>query len=155
VTNFITITLFYKYVKASHHAIPWPFTPVPTQLPVDCDVVGKWHQAEQSKSFARCQNGRCYLPPRIPKIHRFPPPKSEATTSPRGRFRPRQRGLQLIVVTLGGGIKRNSQNRPHSAKMAPVAHPPECLKYFDSPLLKVKPPHHPPAIPAKTPLPYV
>jgi hypothetical protein len=40
-TNFITS--FYKYVKASRHAIPWPFTPVPMQLPVDCDVVGRWH----------------------------------------------------------------------------------------------------------------
>ncbi len=37
-TNFIT--LFYKYVKASRHAIPWPFTPAPTRSPVDCDVVG-------------------------------------------------------------------------------------------------------------------
>ena len=63
-TNFITITLFYKYAEASRRAIPWPFTPVPTRSPVDCDVVGRWHQAEQSKSSARCQNGRCYLPPR-------------------------------------------------------------------------------------------
>ena len=66
-TNFIT--LFYKYVKASRHAIPWPFMPVPTRWPVVCDVVGRWHQAEQSKSSARCQNGRCYLPPRMSKIH--------------------------------------------------------------------------------------
>jgi hypothetical protein len=66
-TNFIT--LFYKYVKASRHTIPWPFTPAPTQSPVDCDVAGRWHQAEQSKSSAHCQNGRCYLPPKMPKIH--------------------------------------------------------------------------------------
>ena len=74
---------------------------------------------------AWCQNGRCYLPPRMPKIHRFPPFKSEATTPSPGRFRPRQRGRQLIVMSLGGGIKRNSRNRPHGAKMVPVAHPPE------------------------------
>ena len=154
-TNFITITLFYKCVKASRHATPWPFTPAPTWSPVDCDVVGRWHQAEQSKSSAWCQNGPCYLPPRMPKIHRFPPPKSEAATPSPGRFRPRQRGRQLIVMSLGGGIRRNSQNRPHGAKMAPVAHPPERLKYFDSPLLKAKPPRHPPAIPAQTPPPYV
>ncbi len=67
VTNFIT--LFYKYVKASRHAIPWPLTPAPTRSPVDCDVAGRWHQAEQSKLSAWCQNGRCYLPPRMPKIH--------------------------------------------------------------------------------------
>ena len=96
------------------------------------------------------------LPSRMPKIiHRFPSPKSKAATPSPGRFRPRQRGCQLIVMSLGGGIKRNSQNRPHGAKMAPVAHPPERLKYFDSPLLKAKPPHHPPAIPAQTPPPYV
>jgi hypothetical protein len=39
VTNFIT--LFYKYIKASRHAIPWPFTPVPTRSPIDCDVAGR------------------------------------------------------------------------------------------------------------------
>ncbi len=91
-TNFIT--LFYIYIKASRHAIPWPFMPAPTRSPVDCDVAGRWHQAEQSKLSARCQNGRCYLPP-------------------------------------------------------------ECLKYIDSPLLKVKPPRHPPAISAKIPPSYV
>ena len=154
-TNFITINLFYKYVEASRRAIPWPFTPTPMRLPIDCDVVGRWHQAEQLKSSARCQNGPCYLPPRMPKIHRFPPPKSKAATPSPGRFRPRQRGRQLIVMSLGGGIKRNSQNRPHGAKMAAVTYPPECLKYIDSPLLKAKPPHHPPAIPAQTPPPYV
>ncbi len=84
----------------------------------------------------------------MPKIHRFPPPKSKATTPSPGRFRPRQRGRQLTVMSLGGGIKRNSRNRLHGAKMAPVAHPPERLKYFDSPLLKAKPPRHPPAIPS-------
>jgi len=94
--------------------------PAPTRSPVDCGVVGRWHQAEQSKSSARCQNGRCYLPPRVPKIHRFPPPKSEAATPSPGRFCPRQRGRQLIVMLLGGGIKRNSRNCPHGAKMAPV-----------------------------------
>jgi hypothetical protein len=73
----------------------------------------------------------------MPKIHRFPPPKSKAATPSPGRFRPHQRGRQLIVMSLGGGIKRNSRNRPHGAKMAPVAHPPERLKYFVSPLLKV------------------
>jgi hypothetical protein len=35
-TNFITITLFYEYVEASRHAIPWPFTPAPTRSPIDC-----------------------------------------------------------------------------------------------------------------------
>ena len=39
-TNFIT--LFYKYVKASRHTIPWPFTPTPKRSTVDCDVVGDW-----------------------------------------------------------------------------------------------------------------
>jgi hypothetical protein len=38
-TNFIT--LFYKYVEASRHTIPWPFMPVTTRSPVDCDVVGR------------------------------------------------------------------------------------------------------------------
>jgi hypothetical protein len=81
--------LFYKYIEASRHAIPWPFTLAPTRSPVDCDVVGRWHQAEQSKSSARCQNGRCYLPSRMPKIiHRFPSPKSKAATPSPGRFRP-------------------------------------------------------------------
>ena len=84
----------------------------------------------------------------MPKIHRFPPPKSEAATPSPGRFRPRQRGRQLIVMSLGGGIKQNSRNRPHGAKMAPVAHPPERLKYIDSLLLKAKLPRHPPAVSA-------
>ncbi len=66
-----------------------------------------------------------------------------------GRFRPRQRGNLLPVMSLVGGIKWNSQNRPHGAKMAPVAHPPERLKYIDSPLLKAKPPRHPPAVSAR------
>ncbi len=74
--------------------------------------------------------------------------KQAATQSP-GRLRPRQRGRQLIVMSLGGGIKRNSRNRPHGAKMAAVAHPPERLKYIDSPLLKAKPPRHPPAVYAR------
>ena len=39
--NFITITLFYKNVKASRHTIPWPFTPTPTRSPIDCDVAGR------------------------------------------------------------------------------------------------------------------
>ncbi len=74
------------------------------------------------------------LPPRMPKIHRFPPPKSEAATPSPVRFHPRQRGCQLIEMSLGGGIKQHSQNCLHGAKMAPVAHPPpEHLKYFDSP----------------------
>ena len=55
--------LFYKYIEASRHAIPWPFTLAPTRSPVDCDVVGRWHQAEQSKSSARCQNGAVTYPP--------------------------------------------------------------------------------------------
>jgi hypothetical protein len=76
-------------------------------------------------------------PPECLKYIDFPPPKNETATPSPGRFRPRQRGRQLIVMSLGGGIKWNSQNRPHGAKMAPVAHPPERLKYFDSPLLKV------------------
>ena len=67
---------------------------------------------EQSKSSAWCQNGPCCPPPRTPKIHRFPPSKSEAATPSPGCFSPRQRGRQLIVMLLGGGIKRNSQNRP-------------------------------------------
>ena len=71
--------------------------------------------------------------------------KQAATQSP-GRLRPRQRSHRLIVMLLVGGIKRNSRNRPHGAKMAAVTYPPECLKYIDSPLLKVKPPHHPPAL---------
>ena len=71
------------------------------------------------------QNGRCYLPPRMPKIRRFPPPKSKAATPSPGRFRPCQRGRQLIVMSLGVGIKWNSQNCPQGAKMAPVAQPPE------------------------------
>ena len=121
-TNFIT--LFYKYIKASRHAIPWPFTPAPTRLPVDCDVAGRWHQAEQSTLSTRCQNGRCYLRPRMPKIHRFPPPKSEAATPSPGRFCPRQHGHQLIVMSLGGSIKRNDQNCWHGAKMAAVTYPP-------------------------------
>ncbi len=95
-TNFIT--LFYKYVKASRHTIPWPFTPTPTRSPVDYNVAGRWHQAEQSKLTARCQNGRCYLPPRMPKIHRFPPPKSKAATPSPGCFSPNSSVLRLIVM---------------------------------------------------------
>ncbi len=95
-TNFIT--LFYKYVKASGHAIPWPFTPAPTRSSVDCDVAGRWHQAKQSKLSARCQNGCCYLPPRMPKIHRFSPPKSKAATPSPGRFSPNPSVLRLIVL---------------------------------------------------------
>jgi len=91
----------------------------------------------------------------MPKLHRFPSPKSKAATPSPHRIRPRQRGRQLIVMSLGGDIKRNSGNRPHGAKMAPVAQPPERLKYFDSLLLKAKPQHHPPAIPAQTLPPYV
>ncbi len=74
--------------------------------------------------------------------------KQAATQSP-GHLRPRQRGRQLIVMLLVGGIKQNSQNRPHSAKMAAVTYPPECLKYNDSSLLKAKPPRHPPVISAR------
>jgi len=66
-----------------------------------------------------------------------------------GRLRPRQRGRWLIVMLLVGGIKRNSRNHPHGAKMAPVTYPPEWLKYIDSPLLKAKPPRHPPAVSAR------
>ena len=121
-----------------------PAVPAPTRSLVACDVVGRWHQVEQSKLSAWCQNGPCCPPPKTPKIHRFPPSKSEAATPSPGRFSPRQRGRQLIVMSLRGGIKRNSQNCPHGAKMAPVAQPPERLKYIDSPLLKAKPPRHPP-----------
>ena len=53
--------------------------------------------------------------------------KQAATQSP-GRLRSRQRGRRLIVMSLVGGIKWNSQNRPHGAKMAAVTYPPECLK---------------------------
>ncbi len=73
--------------------------------------------------------------------------KQAATQSP-GHIRPCQRGRRLTVMSLVGGIKRNSRNRPHSAKMAAVTYPPECLKYIDSPLLKAKPPHRPPAVSA-------
>jgi hypothetical protein len=100
------------FKKRRRHAIPRPFPPAPTRSPVDCDVVGRWHQAEQSKSSAWCQNGPCCPPPRTPKIHRFPPSKSEAAMPSPGCFSPRQRGLQLIVMSLGGVIKRNSRNRP-------------------------------------------
>ncbi len=48
--------------------------------------------------------------------------KQAATHSP-GRLRPRQRGRWLIVMSLLGGIKRNSRNRPHGAKMAAVTYP--------------------------------
>ena len=57
--------------------------------------------------------------------------------------------LRLIVMSLGGDIKRHGLNCPHGAKMAAVTYPPECLKYIDSPLLKAKPPHHPPAVSAR------
>jgi hypothetical protein len=98
--------------KRSRFSVPWSIQPPPSLTEVDCDVVGRWHQAEQSKSSAWCQNGSCCPPPRTPKIHRFPPSKSEAATPSPGCFSPRQRGRQLIVMSLGGGIKRNSRNRP-------------------------------------------
>ena len=53
--------------------------------------------------------------------------------------------LRLIVMSLGGGIKRNGRNRPHGAKIAADTYPPEHLKIIDSPLLKAKLPCHPPA----------
>ena len=80
--------------------------------------------------------------------------KQAATQSP-GCLRLRQRGRRLIVMLLVGGIKRNSPNCPHGAKMAAVTYPPECLKYIDSPLLKAKPPCHPPAVSAQTSPSYV
>jgi len=52
-------------------------------------------------------------------------------------------------MSLGGGIKRNGRNYSHGAKMTAVTYPPECLKIIDSPLLKAKPPCHPPAISAR------
>ena len=57
--------------------------------------------------------------------------------------------LRLIVMSLGGDIKRNGRNCPHGAKIAAVTYPPERLKYIDSPLLKAKPPCHPPAVSAR------
>jgi len=92
-------------------------------------------------------------PPPTAQNHRFPPPKSKAATPSPRRFRPPQRGRRLIVMSLGGDIKLNGYYCPHGAKMAAVIYPPECLKYIDSALLKSKPPHHPPAIPAQTPPP--
>jgi len=84
----------------------------------------------------------------MPKIHRFSPPKIEAATPSPGRFRPQQRGRRLIVTSSGGGIKWNSQNCPHGAKW-PLLLTPPLHKIIDSPLLKVKPPRHPPAISAR------
>jgi len=90
-------------------------------------------------------------PPRRQKFRQKSTSKNNATTpsSGRCRFSPRQRGRQLIVMSLGGDIKWNSRNCPHGAKMAPVAHPPEHLKNINSPLLKAKPPRRPPAVSAR------
>ena len=75
--------------------------------------------------FLRSATGRCGLicppghklrplsyPPPRPKIRQKSPSKSEAATPSPGRFSPLQRGRRLIVMSLGGGIKRNSRNRP-------------------------------------------
>ena len=56
------------------------------------------------------------------------PPKNEATTQFPCRFHPNQRVCLLIVMSVGGGIKRNGQNCPCGAKMATVAYPPNCTK---------------------------
>ncbi len=45
-----------------------------------------------------------------------------------GHLRPRQRGRRLTVMLLVGGIKRNSQNRPHGAKMALLPSPQNAKK---------------------------
>jgi hypothetical protein len=121
-TNFIT--LFYKYVKASRHAIPWPFMPMPTWSIVDCDVAGRWHQAEQSKSSTRCQNGRCYLPHRMPKIHRFPPPKSKAATPSPGRFSQNPSVLRLINMFSVLATGQSVRIRPPGRKMKAISSPP-------------------------------
>ena len=73
----------------------------------------------------RSATGRCGLirpPGRKLRPLSYPPPsrkmlpkspsKNEVATPSPGRFRPRQRGRQLIVMSLGCGIKRNSRNRP-------------------------------------------
>ena len=69
--------------KQSRHTIlPRPFLPKPTQLLVDCDVLGRWHQAERSKLPARCQHGCCYLPLSQHKIINPPPPKTKPPRNP-------------------------------------------------------------------------
>ena len=74
--------------------------------------------------------------------------KQAATQSP-ARLCPCHRSRRLIVMSLVGGIKRNSRNCPHGSKMAAVTYLPECLKYIDSPLLKAKLPRHPLAVSAR------
>ena len=55
------------FEKRRRHAIPRPFPPAPTRSPVDCDVVGRWHQAEQSKSSAHRDSARVSNP-RLPRF---------------------------------------------------------------------------------------
>ena len=66
----------------------------------------------RSNSPARSQFNEALKPTRRPKIRQKSPSKNNAATPSPGDFSPRQRGRQLIVMSLGGGIKRNSQNRP-------------------------------------------
>ena len=56
------------FEKRRRHAIPRPFPPAPTRSPVDCDVVGRWHQAEQSKSSAHRDSARVSNPPLTPLL---------------------------------------------------------------------------------------
>ena len=60
--------------------------------------------------------------------HRLFPPKNEAAKQSPSRFGPNQRVRRLIVMSLGGGIKQNSQNCAHGANMATVTYPPSVHK---------------------------
>ncbi len=93
------------------------------QSPIDCDVAGRWHQAEQSTLSARCQNGSCYLPPRMPKIHRFPPPKSKTAMPSPGRFSPNPSVLRNIVMFSALATGRSVRIRPPGQKMKAIPSP--------------------------------
>jgi len=110
--------------------------PVPTRWPVVCDVVGRWHQAEQSKSPARCQNGPCCPPPRTPKILRFPPSKSEAATPSPGHSSPNPAAVRLIVMFSMLETRKNNQIQPSGWKMKATPPPSPSTKIIDLPSLK-------------------
>ncbi len=123
------------FLPGVHQKIPTPnlYLTLFTSILLDCDVVGRWHQAEWSKLSAWCQNGRCYLPLKMPKIHRFSPPKIEAATPSPSHSSPNPAALHLIVMFSVPETGRSNRIQPPGCKMNAILSPSPPTKILDLP----------------------